>query len=96
MDVSLALAFILALTWSSTISMHIDDVLDAGNNSVDLFRNSKTFGGLTNLKYLYLHNNKIQYVRSGLLDGITCLGTFNFDNNLCQITTTNVTQRNLY
>jgi hypothetical protein len=82
------LAFMMALTLSSASSMYIDE--REANNSVDLFRNSKTFGSLKNLKYLYLHNNKIQYVRSGLLDDITCLGTFNFDNNVCKITTTTV------
>ena len=86
---SITLAIVLAFNFCLASSFHVESERDA-YNSADLFRNSKTFGGLKNLKTLYLNNNKIQYIRPGLLDDITCLTSFTFSNNPCQITTQNV------
>jgi Leucine-rich repeat (LRR) protein len=88
MNSFVTLTFVLALNVYLAKSLFIED-RDV-NNSADLFRNSKTFGGLKNLKTLYLQNNKIQYVNPTVLDGITCLTSFNFDNNVCKITTQTV------
>ena len=82
-------ALTLSLVLNSCLSSPYNIEHDA-NNSVELFRNSKTFGSLKNLQTLYLQNNKIQYVNQEVLDGINCLTKFNFDGNVCKITTQTV------
>lgn len=88
MNFFVTLTFALALNFCLANPYYIEERND--NNSVDLFRNSKTFGSLKNLNTLYLQNNKIQYLNTGFLDGINCLTKLNFDNNVCKITTQTV------
>ena len=85
--------FLVALTFSLVLNSCLIspyNIEHDANNSVEIFRNSKTFGNLKNLQTLYLQNNKIQYVNQEVLDGINCLTKFNFDGNVCKITTQTV------